>query len=186
MEINKSFIIKPLSRNLIDDFLLFFDQMVFSENPHWSKCYCYSYHFTGANEDWEKEKNRSAVIKLISQGKMKGYLAYENQVPVGWCNANRRSNYQSLGEVVNSESDICSIVCFLISPDYRRKGIAQKLLEAVINDYSSKTYEYIEAYPRKDRFSCEGNYHGHFAMYEKFGFEVERELDDHFVVRKKL
>lgn len=186
MGINKNISIKPLSPSRIDDYLVFFDGMVFSENPHWSKCYCYSYHFTGADEDWTREKNRSAVIELISQDKMKGFLAYDDKAAVGWCNANRRSNYQSLTEADDSESDICSIVCFLISPAYRRQGIAQKLLEALINEYTSAGFDFIEAYPRKDKHSCERNYHGHFSMYEKFGFKIEKEFDDNFVVRKKL
>jgi hypothetical protein len=53
-------------------------------------------------------------------------------------------------------------------------------------DYTSKGYDFIEAYPRKEKHSCERNSHGHFSLYEKFNFEVEKELDDCFVVRKKL
>lgn len=68
-------IIKPLSPKLIDDYLYFFDNMRFTEHPEWSKCFCYSYHFTGPKEAWDKERNRAAVIDLIGQGNMRGYLA---------------------------------------------------------------------------------------------------------------
>jgi len=88
--------IKPLSPDLINDFLSFFDNMVFLENPEWSICYCYSYHFTGTKEEWEKEKNRSSAIKFIKENKMTGYLAYSDNKPVGWCNVNNRLNYQRL------------------------------------------------------------------------------------------
>ena len=87
-------IIKPLSPEIIDDYLSLFDNIVFSENPDWSKCYCYSYHFTGAKEEWTKEKNRSSVIELIKEDKMRGYLAYDENKPIGWCNANNKNNYQ--------------------------------------------------------------------------------------------
>jgi len=179
-------IIKALSPSLIEDYLSFFDNMVFSEHLHWSKCYCYSYHFTGANEDWNKERNRLAVIDLIRENKMKGFLAYYDNKAVGWCNANNKLNYQALNEKENSQSEVCAIVCFLIHPDYRRKGIAQKLLEQVIEEYTLKDYDYIEAYPRKDKHSCERNYHGHFSLYEKFDFKTEKEHDEHYVVRKCL
>ena len=179
-------IIKSLSPSLIDDYLSFFDNMVFSEHPHWSKCYCYSYHFTGANEEWTNERNRLAVIDLISENKMQGFLAYDGNKAIGWCNANNKLNYQSLTEMEISESEVCAIVCFLIHPDYRRKGIAQKLLEQVIEEYTSMAYDSIEAYPRKDKHSCERNYHGHFCLYEKFDFKIKEELDDHYVVRKGL
>ena len=87
-------IIKPLSPDIIDDYLFLFDNIVFSENPDWSKCYCYSYHFTGAKEELIKEKNRSSVIELIKEDKMRGYLAYDKNKPIGWCNANNKNNYQ--------------------------------------------------------------------------------------------
>lgn len=179
-------IVKPLSPDIIDDYLSFFDNMVFSENPDWSQCYCYSYHFNGAEEEWEKEKNRSSVIELINEGKMRGYLAYDSDKPVGWCNANNRNNYQALSRDDIHQSKLCSIVCFLISPIFRRKGIAQKMLEQVIYDYKMKSFDYIEAYPRKEQHSCEGNYHGHLSLYEKFDFTVEKEFDDYYLVRRRL
>jgi len=68
--------IKPLSPELLDDYLHFFDNIVFAENPEWSACYCYSFHFTGSPDQWNKESNRSAAIRLIRRNELKGYLAY--------------------------------------------------------------------------------------------------------------
>ena len=146
-------VIKPLSPELTEDFLNFFDHISFTENPHWSMCYCYSFHFTGTKEQWNKEDNRSSVITMIHERKMTGYLAYSDGKPVGWCNANDRANYQRLIKYYdlmdNPEDRVCSIVCFLISPDNRRKGIAQKILERISLDYTKNEYDYLEAYPGK-------------------------------------
>lgn len=131
-------------------------------------------------------KNRSAVKKLIQEGSMKGFLAYEQGKVVGWCNANDKSSYSALSEKVYSGSKTCAIVCFVIHPDFRRKGIAQKLLERVIQAYGKNACSWIEAYPGKDKNSCERNYHGHLSMYEKFDFIIEEEFDDYYVVRKQL
>jgi len=182
--------IKPLSPDLLEDFLFFFDNIVFSENPDWSICYCYSFHFTGTKEQWNKEENRSSAIKLISDNKMKGYLAYSNNKPIGWCNANNRLHYQRLIKyydlVGNIDDKVCSIVCFLISPDNRRKGVARKLLKQICTDYTVKGYHYLEAYPGKGELSCEGHFKGHLSLYKEFGFKIEKEYDDYYVVRKKL
>jgi len=182
--------IKPLTPDLIKDFLFFFDNMVFTENPHWSKCYCFSFHFTGTQEQWTKEENRSSAIKFINEKKMTGYLAYSNDKPVGWCNANNRLNYQRLMKyydlVDNPKDKVCSIVCFLISPDYRRKGIARKILEQICTDYKLRDYDYLEAYPRKGELSCEGYYRGPISLYNKFDFKIEKEYEDYYVVRRKL
>lgn len=182
--------IKPLSPELIDDYLFFFDNMVFTEHLDWSKCYCYSFHFTGADEQWNKKANRAAVIKLISEAKMKGYLAFSNNTPIGWCNVNDRNNYQRLGSTYKLEDNpgkkICSIVCFLISPEYRRKGIANLLLDKIIDDYSLSDFDYLEAYPEKNSSSCEKNYKGHLGLYERKNFKISSEHNRYYIVRKEL
>ena len=182
--------IKPLTAELMEDYLFFFDHITFGEHPDWSNCYCFESHFVGTKEQWNKRENRSSVIKYISENKMRGYLAYDGNKPVGWCNANSRSNYERIlkyDELIGSPQDkVCSIVCFLIAPDYRRKGIAQKLLEQICVDYELQNYDYIEAYPRKGQLSCENHYKGPLELYEKSDFKIEKEYDDHFIVRKQL
>ena len=42
--------IKALSLDLIDDFLYFFDEIAFTDNPEWSGCYCVFYHHNGDEE----------------------------------------------------------------------------------------------------------------------------------------
>lgn len=183
-------IVNPLSPDLLEDFLFFFDNMVFTENPDWSVCYCYSFHFTGPNELWNRKENRSSVIQLIQEKKMKGYLAFSDGRAVGWCNANDRMNYQRLLKyydlIDNPDDKVCSIVCFLINPEYRRKGIAQKILQQVITDYQLLDYDYLEAYPGKGELSCERHYKGPLSLYKKNDFKIEKEFDDYYVVRKNL
>ena len=185
-----NFEIRPLTKELKDDYLFFFDNMIFKENPDRSICYCYDYHFTGDVATCTRESNRSAVINLINENKLTGYLVFENDKPIGWCNANNRLNYQRLLKdfdlIDNPDDKVCSIVCFLIHPDYRRQGIAQKILEKIIKDYSNKDYDYIEAYPRKGELSSEGNFKGPVELYKRFGFKINKEYDDYYVMRKKL
>lgn len=182
--------IRALSPELLDDYLHFFDNIVFTENPEWSACYCYSFHFTGSPGEWNKESNRSAIIRLIKRNELKGYLAYAGAVPVGWCNANDRMNFQRLikyYDLIDNENDkVCSIVCFLISPDFRRRGIAKQMLGQICSDYASRDYHYIEAYPGGGELSCERHYKGPLSMYEMSGFKIERKLEDYYIVRKYL
>jgi GNAT superfamily N-acetyltransferase len=182
--------IKSLSPDLLNDFLFFFDNMIFTEHPDWSICYCFSFHFTGTKEQWNKEENRASAIKFINEGKMTGYLAFSKGNPVGWCNANNRLNYQRLMKyydlVDNPDDTVCSVVCFLIHPDYRRRGVAQKILERICNDYRALNYDYIEAYPGKGALTSEGHYNGPLPLYERLDFTVWREYEEYYVVRKRL
>lgn len=182
--------IKKLDANTLEDYLHFFDHITFAENPEWSVCYCFSYHFTGTDEQWNKESNRASVKDYVKDGKMTGYLAFLDNKPIGWCNANNRLRYQRLLKeydfVDNPVDKVCSIVCFLIRPECRGQGIARKILEQICSDAVLEDYDYIEAYPRKGNLSCEGHFKGPLSMYEKFGFTIARELDDYYVVRKNL
>lgn len=183
----------PLTRGLTDDFIRFFDDAAFTDNKEWAGCYCYFYHYERSDEEFNQrtgESNRLSSINLIQEGKMKGYLAYHNGEPIGWCNANDKINYSRL--VSNHEvwdeagKKICSIVCFVIAPKYRKKGIASQLLKEICSDYADKGYEYVEAYPRKGELTSAQHYHGPLSMYLKAGFFLHKEFANYDIVRKKL
>lgn len=182
--------IKRLTKSLKDDYLFFFDNMDYSENPDWSKCYCYDYHFTGDVASCTREMSRSSVINMINLNKLSGYLAYDNQKPVGWCNVNNRMNYQRLLKdydyIDNPKDNVVSIVCFLIHPDYRGKGIAKQILEKIINDYSKTNFDYFEAYPKKEASTGGANFKGPLNLYKKYNFEINKEYEDYYVARRKL
>jgi ribosomal protein S18 acetylase RimI-like enzyme len=186
--------IKPLGPDLIEDFLFFFDNVAFEDNPDWASCYCHFYHFNGTNEEWIKttaKANRNASISLIQSGKMTGYLAYSDDKPVGWCNANLKENFQKLLIMKEFKTSIdgklASIVCFIISHLYRRKGIARKLLQYACKDLKEKDFDYVEAYPRKgDKLSNAHQYRGPISLYKSEGFIIYKELKNFYIVRKKL
>ena len=184
------FKIKALVPGLKEDYLSFFESIEFEEHPHWADCYCYSFHFTGNSEEWLREKNRSCVSAMIEEGSMKGYLAYSDGVALGWCNVNNRLNYQLLSKTYDlvdpGHTKTCSIVCFLVHPEYRRHGILQLLLDRIIEDYSALKYEYIEAYPRSGDLSAEQLYRGPLDLLTKNGFERVKEFEDYILVRLRL
>jgi len=182
--------IRPLTKDIKDDYLFFFDNIFFEENPDRSICYCYDFHFLGDIATCTRASNRSAVIDLINENKLTGYLVFADDEPIGWCNANNRLNYQRLLRdydlVDNPEDKACSVVCFLMHPKYRRKGIAQKILERIIMDYSNKDYDYIEAYPKKGELSCEANFKGPLELYKRCNFKIHKEYDTYYVMRRSL
>jgi hypothetical protein len=86
----KELVVKELTPSLRDDFLHFFDNVAFADNPEWSDCYCSAYHF--ANNKGKAESRREASNQ-IEEDRMHGFLAYDNGKPVGWVNAASRSSY---------------------------------------------------------------------------------------------
>lgn len=66
---------------------------------------------------------------------------------------------------------ILSIVCLIVSPQMRRKGVATALLKEACHYAEVSDYQYIEAYPSDGEFTTL-NYHGQFSTYEKLGFQL--------------
>ncbi|MBY9014300.1 MAG: GNAT family N-acetyltransferase [Candidatus Lokiarchaeota archaeon] len=186
-------IVRPLSSKLIEDFLNFFDNVAFTDNPDWSRCYCQFYHFPGSIKEWKdtsKEENRNASEKLILEERMKGFLAYVNNQPIGWCNVNNKEVYTKIPYEDESEEDtkdkIASIVCFVISPTYRKKGVARFLLQKTIINLRENGFKWLESYPRKGELSDAHSYHGPVSLYSSEGFFVVKETEDFLVMRKNL
>ena len=181
--------IRPLTKDLKDDYLCLFDNMIHKENPDWSKCYCNDYHFLGDVESCTRENSREMIIDRINMNELQGYLVFEDDKPIGWCNVNNRSNYQRLlrdYDLIDSPNDkVCSVVCFLIHPDYRRKGITQKILEKIISDYLNTDYDYIESYPKKGDSNA-SNFNGPLELYKRNNFKIYKEYDNYYVMRKKI
>ena len=186
--------IKKLSSNLIDDYLEFFDNIAFSDHKEWSWCYCAFYHFDDDDikklREAGKENLRSEAVDLIKEKNIQGYLAYEGDKVVGWCNCGNKTNYKRLrtfkelweGEEENVK--IKSVVCFIVAPEMRKKGVATQLLERICSDAKSEGYSYIEAYPIKGGKNCFDLFHGPDKLYEKEGFNFYKEFEYGTIVRK--
>lgn len=182
--------IRELTPELLEDYLSFFDREAFADNPKWASCYCYFPHAPHATEEWHErtgEQNRAAVCRLIADGRMHGYLAYQGGKPIAWCNVGPRTRVTILDEVRDVDArTIASIVCFIVAKAHRGRGVARRLLEAVCAGLKNEGYEFIEAYPRKDAQDEASNHYGPLRMYRAAGFEVFAETGESVIVRKRL
>jgi ribosomal protein S18 acetylase RimI-like enzyme len=183
----------PLEKARLEDYLHFFDRVAFTDNPDWAGCYCLFYHIPEG--EWEKRsgaQNREGAAGLIRDGGLSGFLAYEGGKPVGWCNANRKERYALLAgsrELWDPQEDgsrTLSVVCFVIAPEHRRRGIARSLLSAACAAAQVQGLVQVEAYPRKQARTAAQHCHGPLELYLGQGFTVHRELPDYWIVRRSL
>jgi ribosomal protein S18 acetylase RimI-like enzyme len=185
--------IVPLEAARLEDWLHLFDRVAFSDNPEWAGCYCLFYHLPA--EEWEKRsgtQNREEAAGLIREGGLSGFLAYESGKPVGWCNANRKDRYALLAgspqlwDPQEDGSRTLAVVCFVVAPGLRRRGIARSLLEEACAAARADGLERVEAYPRKKARTAAQHYHGPMELYRGQGFAVHREFPDYWIVRRSL
>ncbi|HPJ22200.1 MAG TPA: GNAT family N-acetyltransferase [Clostridia bacterium] len=192
-------IIKRLGPDLVEDYLRFFDTEDHSDNIPEHKCYCVCWssddHRAGTEMMSTAEKRRTLARKYIENGMIKGYLAYEDDRVVGWCNANEKTSCRNciswlrlMGSVENDTTKsikVLSVFCFAIATDMRRRGIATKLLSHVCSESIREGYDVIEAYPRKNLKGAD-DFEGPLSMFLKCGFTIYKELPEMFLVRKSL
>lgn len=200
--------IRPLTPELAEDYFDFFDNRAFTDHAEWSCCYCTFFHLNRALEkelenavqadgggvDALRRALKGAAQQFIEQGTLRGYLAYADAVPVGWCNANAKASFGRLDynpETSESmqgcgDARIKAVTCFTIAPEYRGKGIATALLSRVLQDARQEGYAAVEGYPRPHDHQEPFDYHGPIRMYEKAGFVRAAETGNVIVMRKCL
>lgn len=204
--------IKALTPDLVEAYIDFFDHRAFSDGSPYYPCYCNAFNMSsaavgamreqaeiygGGTEGWKKALRESAV-QMVRESKIRGYLAFDSGIAVGWCNANDRMNYYRVGEfdldnipedTVSSgcqrKGQIKSVVCFEICPEYRGKGIAAQLLDRVCADAAAEGYDFAEGYPAAEERNMPA-FTGPVRLYEKAGFTVFSRTGSMLIMRKPL
>lgn len=194
----KTIIIKPLIPELNGDYLDFFDNRAFTDDNPNGPCYC-----TSPNQDEEnikqmvsefkifgvKETVRKYAVEMLNENKIQGYLAYDGDLSIGWCNAADMESYVGFVPEFAIEKNCgktVSIVCFEIAPEYRGMGIASAFIDRVCNDAKSNGYIAVEGYAKLSDKRNDFDYQGPIRLYEKAGFvEVARE-NGQAIMRKVL
>ena len=208
--------IKRMSPELAEDYFDFFDHRAFSDNSPFYPCYCTAFNMTeeqieadfaaarsngGGVEDFRNVMRESAG-RMVAESTIQGYLAYDGDTAIGWCNANDKKNYFHYGEFDLNQLDaamdfrdliaddgsqrIKSIVCFEIAPGYRGKGIATALLNRLCADAAAEGYDKIEVYPVLREAREELDFTGPVRLYEKAGFVRTAQHGKILVMQKSL
>ena len=183
--------IRQLSKERIPDYLDYFDNRAFADNPDWGFCYCHFLHADTSVKSWGQyttQENREAVIQLIGDDQLRGYLAYVNGKAIGWCNAAPRVLIPALKRLPGDKIDqIGSIAYFVIAKEFRHQGIASQLLAAACAGFQEQGLKIAEAYPRPHSKSESSNHYGPLKMYLTAGFEAYRkDPGRRMIVRKEL
>ncbi len=176
-------IIRQLTPALSQTFCDYLTQLDFSATPHWASCFCRFYHTTCSQQEWmarTADENRTEALREIEAGNMRGYLAFEEDICVGWCNANDVTQFPRLREDMEAlyrGKRVGSTVCYVIHPAHRGKGIARQLLARAIEDFRASGYDAMLALPIETDSARQRRYRGTLHMYQEAGYQEIQTID---------
>jgi len=191
--------IRALDASRIEDFFAFFEGDAHGDNPNEDRCYCINW----VSENHSRKLNfrdpdvrKDYAKEYIRRGSLKGYLAYDRDRVVGWCNANTKGacihsmGWQYFMKDIpldeNRDMRIKSIYCFAVAPHMKGKGVASQLLDRVCKDARDEGFEAVEVFPIKEAKDSFMAFMGPHGLYKKKGFTIVGETDRDYIMRKDL
>lgn len=175
-----NYTVKALTPELANTFVNYLSSIGFEHEPHWATCFCRFYYSNCSFTEWADrsgDTNKNEALFEINGGRMSGFLAFDGEKCIGWCNTSDVSHFVRLKDELAPYCDgkkVGATVCFVIHPDYRGKGVARLILDKAISDFKDKGYEAMIALPFEDKESPQKQYRGTKNMYIQNGY---KELD---------
>jgi GNAT superfamily N-acetyltransferase len=150
-----------------------FASLMVTRRPGGGGCVCMSYR----NSSLDLPGRVAHMRALCATEPGPGVLAYVDGQTAGWCSVAPKSTYRAL---VNSrtiphvhDEDAWSVVCFVVRPEFRRRGLMHQLLEGAIGHARGMGATVVEGYPVDpggERVDQTAGYVGTTALFEAHGF----------------
>ena len=141
-------------------------------------CWCQYYRWSAG--DFSRlgpGGGETALRRQLAGDPPPGLLAYLDGEPVGWCGLGPRSRLERLvrSRTIPRADDrpVWSIVCFIVRPGMRRRGIARALLDGAVayaRDAGAVGLEGYPVDPEGARLQTAALYVGTTSMFEAAGF----------------
>jgi GNAT superfamily N-acetyltransferase len=159
-----------------------FVEVVGVKKPGGKGCWCMSYRDSRVPDD-----ERGAYMERECASEPgPGVLAYVGGEVAGWCSVAPRSTYRRLMRSrtipIVDDRDPWSVVCFVVRPPFRRRGLMHALLAGAVEHARAHGAELLEGYPVEisgGKVDVVSGYVGTTAVFEKGGFERVLETTGH-------
>jgi GNAT superfamily N-acetyltransferase len=142
-------------------------------------CWCMYYRVSASDFSRStNERNRSALLRRINDGRVPGLIGYVDGEPAAYVGIGPRDEFARLQRSSTlypvDDRPVWSIVCFFIHRQHREQGLAHELLRAAIGYAAEQGAEWLEGYPKDVSERAAGAaaaYPGVPGLFEKAGFE---------------
>lgn len=151
-------------------------ESLFGPNGAIAGCWCMWWRIGHAYHSRGVSANKASFKKIVKKGPPPGLLAFDGDVPVGWCQVTPRSElpYLNRSRILAPPDDmpVWSVSCFYIRRGHRRKGVMTALVSAAVKFAKKMGAPALEAYPRDNGTpGSAGAYTGLRSTFDKAGFK---------------
>ena len=154
-------------------------------------CWCMYWRIGAEYRKRDRDKNKEAFQVIVNAGPPPGLIAFDGELPVGWCQITPRNAVPHLDEIRRlrrvDELLVWSISCFFIRIGYRKRGITTALIQAAVEFARATGAPAIEAYPLDTKLTPSSSWTGYASTFLRAGFqEVARHDPPRPILRKML
>lgn len=142
-------------------------------------CWCMHWRIGTAYKKRPREQNRQALREIVNDGPPPGLLAFDGELPVGWCQLTPRTDLpwlddgaRYLGRV--DDVPVWTLSCFYVRRSHRHRDVAAALIDAAVHTAKDAAAPELEAYPIDTGVPGHSSniFTGTAAMFESAGFRM--------------
>jgi hypothetical protein len=147
---------------------------LFGEKGACNGCWCMYWRIGPAYRKRPRSENKARLRELILEGRASGLLAFDGDLAVGWCQLTPRGSLEWLDHASKRVDDrpVWSISCFYVRIGFRKRGVANALLEAAVKAARLARAAAVEAYPLDGDLSPSATSTGYVSSFARAGFKV--------------
>jgi GNAT superfamily N-acetyltransferase len=167
----KTLAIRPLTPDLwpaLED--------LFGEQGACNGCWCMYWRIGADYRRKPRGRNKEAFREVVERGPPPGLLAFDGDVPVGWCQVTPRDGLPWLDRVWRlkrvDDRPVWSLSCFYVRKGYRKRGITFALIEAALDAARRAKAPALEAYPLDADLTPSASGTGYASTFARAGFET--------------
>jgi len=154
-------------------------------------CWCMYWRIGPEYRTRDRARNKAALRAIVKAGPPPGLIAFDGDLPVGWCQITPRAAVPHLDTVRRlrriDDLPVWSISCFYVRIGYRRRGVTSALIASAIKAARAAGAPAIEAYPLDPSLTPSASWTGFLSTFVRAGFtEVARHEPPRPIVRKTL
>jgi GNAT superfamily N-acetyltransferase len=147
---------------------------LFCEKGACRGCWCMYWRIGNEYTKRPGEQNKAALHDLVMMGPPPGLLAFDGDLPVGWCQLTPRSALPWLDKAWRlkrvDDLPVWSLSCFYIRIGWRRRGVTTALIRAALQVAKQAGAPALEAYPLDAALTPSTSSTGYATTFERLGF----------------